>query len=170
MHNPRGSALQRKGGGIPNTTEGSAAGGSRALEKGRSGASEGKRQVYGDEDKLEHGERALGQEAVGGIKAVAVTADDAGSGPAHQLLRQVAIGEPLAGNLGWQVQAWEGQVVGPLSAGWSDYYMTHPRTPQCLELAPWVAPRYQRRRERRQRNQEAAAAAQVAQADGEKTL
>ena len=40
---------------------------------------------------------------------------------------------------------WTGEFCPPLWAKWSDYYKAHTRTPHIMQLAPWVAKRYQAR-------------------------
>lgn len=45
------------------------------------------------------------------------------------------------------IDQWVGEAVPRLTgAMWSDHYERHPRDPNNVELAPWVAPRYARRR------------------------
>ena len=45
------------------------------------------------------------------------------------------------------IDQWVGEAVPRLAgAMWSDHYERHPRDPDNVELAPWVAPRYTRRR------------------------
>ena len=45
-----------------------------------------------------------------------------------------------------------GDCPGHLGAHWSDYYALHPRRPDIIEMAPWVARAYDRRRERQERS------------------
>ena len=60
-------------------------------------------------------------------------AASAGSGPP---------GQPLV-----EILDWNGELCPPLhGAMWSAYYHSHERTPENLELAPWVAGLYARRR------------------------
>ncbi|GFR50414.1 hypothetical protein Agub_g12631, partial [Astrephomene gubernaculifera] len=45
-----------------------------------------------------------------------------------------------------EVGEWRSQWCPPQAALWSAHYRKHPRTPADLQLAPWVAERYSRRR------------------------
>ncbi|MEW5298995.1 MAG: hypothetical protein WDW36_002056 [Sanguina aurantia] len=60
---------------------------------------------------------------------------------------------------------WEGAFLPPLQAMWSSHYESHPRSPEVLELAPWVAPLYARTQrmmtQRRQQQQQQGAPAAV---------
>ncbi|MEW5313334.1 MAG: hypothetical protein WDW38_004911 [Sanguina aurantia] len=59
-------------------------------------------------------------------------------------------------------ECWEGWFLPALQAMWSSHYETHPRTPEVLELAPWVAPLYARtQRMMKQRQQQGAPTAGV---------
>jgi hypothetical protein len=59
---------------------------------------------------------------------------------------------------------------GPLGAHWSDYYATHPRTPEITTLAPWVAHLYQKRRQRRQKENQSTQPPQAAAATNSNTI
>ncbi len=63
-----------------------------------------------------------------------------------------------------------GTMPGPLGAHWSDYYATHPRTPEITTLAPWVAHLYQKRRQRRQKENQSTQPPQAAAATNSNTI
>lgn len=44
--------------------------------------------------------------------------------------------------------AWRSRWSPSLEAAWSEYYLSNPRRPEDLSLAPWVAQRYEKRRAR----------------------
>jgi hypothetical protein len=64
------------------------------------------------------------------------------------LLIYVAHFAGSSGGDGGGSDEWHAQWAPPLEAMWSNYYQSNPRQPLVTTLAPWVAPRFERRRQR----------------------
>eukprot|EP00884_Botryococcus_braunii_P013820 jgi/Botrbrau1/22439/Bobra.0091s0041.1 len=90
----------------------------------------------------------------------------AGQGGHHHLLTSEGVDAPWLPLLVYQSgqglphmqDMKHGGMPQPLKAEWSDYYERHPRQPQNVELAPWVAARYSHRIPKPQPSEEMPAA------------
>lgn len=69
----------------------------------------------------------------------------------RQLLRRAGRAVSADASQGhWVVSDWDASTCPCLRGLWSDYYAANARTPEVLELAPWVAKRYARLRRARE--------------------
>ncbi|KAG2434744.1 hypothetical protein HXX76_007632 [Chlamydomonas incerta] len=96
---------------------------------------------------------APGGSGVGGSSGPGSGAAPASSGAAAQ---QPLAAAPAGAEV--EVLSWRSQWAPEQACMWSSYYKRSPRTPQELQLAPWVAERYSRRRRRNIAKQSAALA------------
>jgi hypothetical protein len=90
-------------------------------------------------------------EAIEGLPALLYVARYSGGGESGG--SQASGSGSSDGGSGGGISAWSSKWAPSLEGAWSEYYNTgNERQPWVTEMAPWVAPRFERRRQRMERD------------------